>query len=111
MNRRQTQATLFLLAGLLPALVALRATAQEPAASTAEGIAFFEKQIQPLLAENCFKCHSHAAKKNKGGLVLDSRGGILKGGDSGPAVVPGEPDKSLLIQAVRQTDELKMPPG
>src|SRR5437764_6336755 len=111
MDRRQTQATLFLLAGLLPALVVSRGTAQAPAASAAEGVAFFEKQIQPILAENCFKCHSHAAKKSKGGLVLDSQGGFLKGGDSGPAVVPGEPDKSRLIQAIRQTDELKMPPG
>jgi len=111
MIQRQMQAPLFFLAGLLSAWVVFRATAQAPATPAAESLAFFEKQIQPILAENCFKCHSHAAKKSKGGLVLDSQGGFLKGGDSGPAVVPGEPDKSRLIQAIRQTDELKMPPG
>src|SRR5262249_35442548 len=53
------------------------------------GIDFFEKKIRPALAENCYRCHSHAAGKHKGGLLLDSRDGIRKGGESGPAVVPG----------------------
>src|SRR5438132_1609714 len=74
-------------------------------------IEFYEKQVQPILAENCYKCHSHQADKIKGGFVLDSREGLLKGGETGPAIVPGEPDKSLLISAVRHIDEdLQMPP-
>src|SRR5690242_17016937 len=65
---------------------------------------FFEKTIQPILKENCFKCHSHEADKIKGGLVLDSHDALLKGGETGPAVVPGKPEESLLIKAVRYTD-------
>lgn len=65
----------------------------------------------PVLAKNCHECHSHAARKSKNGLVLDSAGAILAGGDSGPAVAPGEPEQSLLIKAVRQTSpDLQMPP-
>ncbi len=76
-----------------------------------KGAEFFTKKIQPILAENCFKCHSHEATKIKGGLLLDSREAVLKGGDSGPAVAAGDPDKSLLIKAVSYTDpELQMPP-
>src|SRR5436309_663501 len=72
---------------------------------------FYERQIQPILSENCFKCHSHQAEKIKGSLVLDSRAGALKGGDSGPALVPGDADRSLMIRAVRHLDEdLQMPP-
>jgi hypothetical protein len=75
-----------------------------------EGIEFFEKRIRPLLAERCYECHS-AENKVKGGLHLDTDGGWLIGGDSGPAVTAGKPDKSLLIKAVRYTDrDLKMPP-
>src|SRR3989475_4971781 len=74
-------------------------------------IEFYEKRIQPILAENCYKCHSHEADKIKGSFVLDSREGLLKGGENGPAIVPGEPEKSLLIKAVRRIDEdLQMPP-
>jgi len=74
-------------------------------------IEFYEKGVQPLLAENCYKCHSHQSDKIKGGFVLDSRDALLKGGETGPAIVPGEPDKSLLIKAVRHVDEdLQMPP-
>src|SRR5438445_8603989 len=74
-------------------------------------IEFYEKQVQPILAENCYKCHSHEADKIKGSFVLDSREGLLKGGETGPAIVPGEPEKSLLIKAVRRIDEdLQMPP-
>ena len=72
---------------------------------------FFAKEVRPILKEHCYKCHSHAAGKNKGGLVVDSVAGILAGGDNGPAVVPGEAAKSLLIKAVRQSDaDTKMPP-
>jgi hypothetical protein len=73
--------------------------------------ALFE-QVQAILQERCFKCHSHSADKIKGGLVLDSLDGMLTGGDSGPAIVPGNPDKSLLVQAIRYTNEdLQMPPN
>jgi len=68
----------------------------------------FEKHVRPLLVEKCQSCHG--AEKAKGGLRLDSRAALLKGGDSGPAVAPGKPAESLLIQAVRQSGELKMPP-
>lgn len=78
---------------------------------TPEQLEFFEKRVRPLLAEQCFSCHSDAAKKSKGGLRLDSRESILKGGDSGPAIVPGDPDKSRMITSVRYThQDLQMPP-
>src|SRR6185436_311744 len=65
----------------------------------------------PVLADNCYKCHSAQAEKVKGGLKLDTRADVLKGGDTGPALVPGNLEKSLLIKAIRYTDEeLKMPP-
>ena len=72
---------------------------------------FFESKIRPIFADKCFKCHSAQAEKVKAGLLLDSREGVLKGGETGPAVVPGDPEKSLLIKAVRYTDaDLQMPP-
>jgi hypothetical protein len=95
---------LFLL-GPLPA-----ATADEPSKADA-GMAFFEAKIRPVLAQHCYKCHSAALKKPKGQLVLDSREALRKGGETGPAVVPGRPGDSLLLKAIRYTDdELKMPP-
>jgi hypothetical protein len=69
---------------------------------------FFETKVRPVLANNCLDCHTDM---RSGGLRLDSREAMLKGGKSGPAVVPGDPEKSLLIQAVRQTGALKMPKG
>ncbi len=75
------------------------------------GIEFFEAKVRPVLVENCYKCHSTAAKKQKGGLHLDTRDAIRYGGDTGPAIVPGKPAESLLLKAVRQTDpNFKMPP-
>jgi hypothetical protein len=72
---------------------------------------FFESKIRPILADNCYKCHSQQAEKVKAGLLLDTREGVLKGGESGPVIVPGNPDKSLLMKAVRYTDpDLQMPP-
>ncbi len=68
----------------------------------------FEKKIRPLLADHCWKCHG--PEKHKGGLRLDSAEGIVQGGDTGPAVVAGKPDESLLIEAVRYQGDLKMPP-
>ncbi len=70
---------------------------------------FFEERVRPLLARNCFACHADSPQN---GLRLDSRESILKGGQSGPAILPGDPEASLLIQAVRRTHpRLKMPPG
>jgi Protein of unknown function (DUF1553)/Protein of unknown function (DUF1549)/Planctomycete cytochrome C len=80
-------------------------------APTPEQVAFFESKIRPVLAEQCYKCHSAKAEKIKGGLVLDSRAGVVKGGDTGAAIAPGDVDASLLIQAIRHLDEdLAMPP-
>ncbi|MCI0535847.1 MAG: DUF1553 domain-containing protein [Verrucomicrobiales bacterium] len=80
-------------------------------ALTAEQVAFFESKIRPLFVERCYECHSAGAKKLRGGLLLDSRAGVVKGGDTGPAVTPGDPDASLLIQAVRHASEdVAMPP-
>jgi hypothetical protein len=81
------------------------------AANDPAGIEFFESKIRPILVDSCYSCHSQKSAKIKGGLLLDSRAGLLKGGDTGPAIQPGEPDQSLLIKAVRYTDaDLRMPP-
>jgi cytochrome c553 len=70
---------------------------------------FFESRIRPVLAQECYSCHAAATKKN-GGLTVDSRAGLLKGGSTGPAVVPGKPAESLLLRTIRHEDpELKMP--
>src|SRR5947199_6231300 len=82
------------------------ASGDEP---TAAQIDFFEKNIRPVLVDNCFRCHSTSGKQ-RANLVLDSREGMLKGGDIGPAIVPGHPEKSRLYAAVQFTDgKLKMP--
>src|SRR5688500_23126 len=77
-----------------------------------EQLAFFESKIRPVLEERCYSCHSAGAKKLKAEYLLDTREGLRKGGESGdPAVVPGDPDKSPLILAIRRTDEdFAMPP-
>lgn len=75
------------------------------------GTAFFRKKIEPILKENCLKCHSHAAGKSEGGLRLDWENGWVEGGDRGPAINPGQPQDSLLIQAVSYVEnDLQMPP-
>ncbi|MDQ8189186.1 PSD1 and planctomycete cytochrome C domain-containing protein [Roseibacillus persicicus] len=72
---------------------------------------FFEREVRPVLANSCYECHSVEAKKVKAGLWLDSRAAILEGGDNGPAIVPGDPEASLLIETIRyQNVELEMPP-
>src|SRR5689334_17511210 len=76
-----------------------------------QDLEFFEKSVRPVLAEKCYSCHSTQAKKLKGKLLLDSRQGIAKGGESGPAIAGRDPDQSRLIQAIRWTDpDLEMPP-
>ncbi len=78
---------------------------------SAEQVAFFEKKIRPVLIDQCAKCHSSTSEKLKGGLVLDTRDGLRKGGDSGPSIAPGSPERSLLIKALRFTDNsMQMPP-
>jgi Protein of unknown function (DUF1549)/Protein of unknown function (DUF1553)/Planctomycete cytochrome C len=94
-----------LLRAAIPAFCAV-ASAQIPAASSPD---FFETKIRPILANNCYSCHTDS---KLGELRVDSSEALLKGGSRGPAVVPGDPDKSLLITAIRQTDkDLKMPMG
>jgi hypothetical protein len=94
------------LAFLLSALLITPARADE------DGVAFFEAKIRPVLVQHCYKCHSAQAKRPKGGLLLDSGPAMRKGGDTGPAVVPGRPGDSLILKALRYTDEeLKMPPN
>jgi hypothetical protein len=82
--------------------------------SEGRGVEFFEKKIRPVLAEHCYACHSAEAAKNKklrGGLRLDTREGMLQGGANGPAIVPGDTKKSLLLAAVRHEESAeKMPP-
>ena len=76
------------------------------------GLDYFEAKIRPLLVKHCYECHSTGAasrKKLQAGLLLDSREGSRKGGESGPAVVPGKPDESLLISALKY-DSIQMPP-
>src|SRR5947207_1423169 len=74
------------------------------------GVEFFEKKVRPLLVQHCYSCHSAEARKQRGGLLLDSREGLRKGGDSVPALVPGKPEESLLLKAVRQVGDVpKMP--
>ena len=99
-----------LLTVVLAWFVASHAVADDaPAEGERSAEAAFNEQVLPILKQHCYKCHSHASRKAKGGLVLDSRSGWATGGDSGPAVVPGKPDESLLISAVRYQD-LEMPP-
>src|SRR3954465_15612221 len=80
----------------------------------AEKVAFFESRIRPVMVEKCYGCHSVEAKakgKLKGGLYMDSRAGLLAGGESGPAIIAGKPAESLVIQAIRHaSDDLAMPP-
>ena len=97
-----------ILAAILCAAGHRSAVAASGRADDPGAIAFFEKSIRPLLAEKCQKCHGD--KKTQGGLSLTGRESVLKGGDSGPAAVPGKPRESLIIEAVEQQGELKMPP-
>lgn len=96
-----------LLALLYSAGTAPSAVQEEPGTE----FAFFEKRIRPILEVRCFSCHSAQAGKTKGNLALDSAERLLKGGDSGPALVPGHPENSLLVKAVTRIDpDLSMPP-
>jgi len=85
------------------------APAGKPAPAAAEGLEVFEREVRPLLVEECGSCHG--AKLQQGGLRLSDRAAVLKGGDRGPAVVPGDPAHSLLLRALRHEGGLTMPPG
>ncbi len=98
-------------AGICCSALSLFACGISAAAEPAESVEFFEKRIRPVLSEQCYKCHSSTSEKLKGGLMLDSREALLKGGDTGPAITPGDPEKSLLIEAVRwKNTDMQMPP-
>ncbi len=91
----------------LPPAVAADLPPPSPAAS-AEGVEFFEKHVRPVFAEHCYSCHG--PKKQNAGLRLDTTAGIRAGSDAGPIVVPGKPDASLLVRAVRRETDYPMPP-
>ncbi|MCA9050271.1 MAG: DUF1549 domain-containing protein, partial [Planctomycetaceae bacterium] len=114
-------ATVFLMYAVFSCAVSVPdlTAAEEPKTSAEDSVAgdaaaapqdaeFFERRIRPLLAEHCFECHGEQTQKAS--LRLDSRSSLLRGGDLGPAVIPGDPDGSLLLQAVRYED-LEMPPA
>lgn len=83
----------------------------DPPPISSQDAAFFEKNVRPLLESHCMECHSVRSGKRKGGLLLDSREGITRGGDSGPALEAGRPDKSRIVLAVSGRDpDLRMPP-
>ena len=85
-----------------------QATAAEP---TKDQLDFFESKIRPLLIDHCYECHSQETGESEGGLLIDSAAAILKGGGMGPALLPGRPEKSLLIRAINYRDnKLQMPP-
>ena len=89
----------------------LSSAAPRTLADDSRGVDFFETRIRPVLVDRCFKCHSARAAKLKGGLKLDTPADLLKGGDSGPAVLPGKPEESPLFQAISRTGEVSpMPP-
>ncbi|MGV3772682.1 MAG: DUF1549 domain-containing protein, partial [Verrucomicrobiales bacterium] len=98
---------IFILAVLPGLFSGVRTSAQDGGGD----LEFYQKKVAPILEEHCFKCHGDKAEKLKGGLLLDSREAILKGGDTGPVVEPGNPEKSRLIHAVQHLDpDLAMPP-
>ena len=102
----RTNCKLTLSVSLLFILIAGQLNAQSDSSE------LFEKKIRPILADNCYACHSSKMKKPMGGLVLDTKAGLLQGGVSGAAIVPGKPAESLLLRVLRYSDPmLKMPPA
>ncbi len=93
----------FPIAALLAIAAVSPARADEPVNEE-----FFERKVRPILADRCLECHGK--DKQKGGLRLDARESMLKGGDNGPAVAPGDAGKSLLVQFIRYGSDIKMPP-
>jgi len=97
-------------ASLVGIAAASHAAAPVPEKLDPEQLQFFEKRIRPVLVENCYKCHSATAEKVKGSFLLDTKEAMLKGGSTGPAIVLGKPEKSLLIKAIKSTNEDEMMP-
>ncbi len=98
---------------VLPIIAVFAALCQAASAADTSlaDLQFFKQDVLPILEKRCYECHAHQAKKIKGGLVLDSKSGWQQGGETGAALVPGKPENSLLIKAVKYTDrELRMPP-
>ena len=101
-----------LLAGTANFFVLAEDASQKSETASAADLDLFEKRVRPVLVQRCFECHSAKAEKLKGGLLLDSREAILQGGDSGPAAVAGDVEKSLIVQAIRyNNDNGQMPPA
>ncbi len=95
----------------LPTLLSLVALMPARGDDSVAGDEFFERRIRPMLIEHCYECHSEEAQEQQGGLLLDRRSGWIAGGDTASAVVPGEPESSLLVAAIRyDNDDLQMPP-
>ena len=101
--------SIFLGGGLSPLPLLTGAETDQRTFSAAD-VEFFEKKIRPILVNRCYACHSADAKKLRGALRVDSRNGLLDGGETGPAIVPGESDESLLIDAIRYGENYQMPP-
>lgn len=95
---------------LLVSTLAAVSLAEEPKQLTTKQLEFFENKIRPVLVDHCYQCHSTTGKSVKGGLILDNRQGWMTGGESGTAIAPGDPDDSILIQAVRH-ENFEMPPN
>lgn len=98
------------LGSLFVVLLAAVACADESVTDDSKQIEFFETKIRPLLVNRCYECHSGISQSLRAGLRLDSKAAILKGGDSGPAIVPGKPKESLLIESIRYESN-EMPPN
>ncbi|MHC5540320.1 DUF1549 domain-containing protein, partial [Singulisphaera rosea] len=104
----------FFLGLFLGSGLSARALAEPPAKAPGPAVSekdaeFFESKVRPVLVESCVKCHG--STRQGSGLRLDSREAMMEGGESGPALVPGDPDKSLLVRAIRYShDDVKMPP-
>ncbi|RIK80110.1 MAG: hypothetical protein DCC68_11740 [Planctomycetota bacterium] len=86
------------------------AASDQPTVPTPEAAEFFEKQVRPILANRCYKCHSGQLDEPKGSLRVDSRAALLAGGDTGAAIVPGKPDESMLVDAINYRGDYEMPP-
>ncbi len=95
---------------VISSLLLVLAAGTVAAADAGSGNDFFEKKVRPVLVANCYQCHSASAKEVQGKLRLDTKDGIRKGGESGPAIVPGKPNESLLIKAIRHEEGVEMPP-
>jgi hypothetical protein len=111
--RRYARQSCFLLLATLVAVASSNLQVASAAESTPlkeHEIEFFEAKIRPVLIKHCYECHAADAKSIRGGLLLDTRAGTLQGGDSGPSVVPGKPDESLLLESLR-FESYEMPPS